>query len=292
MSVLKDKFENYTPQPDSKVWQGIEASLRKGMVRRRWLTASSVVAVGTGVVALFMALNKGEAPNVAVDRGEVIVAENSHEDVSLNENASNELVTISTHEQNSSSSVVTRDFSSPQAETEVAEKEESVSVIKEEAKEEVVQPVVAGNVSEPVKAESKPSTTTAPKSTPSVQMESKVAETSATEQEPKRRIDPRVSTPAELAVWVPNAFSPDDPTEESARVFKVFPNDDASIRTFEIYIYSRTGRLVYHSKDYTQGWDGTANGHPQPMGTYVYIIELNDAAKGLQHKKGTITLIR
>ena len=50
--------------------------------------------------------------------------------------------------------------------------------------------------------------------------------------------------------------------------------------------------MVYHSKDINQGWDGIANGHSQPMGTYVYVIQVNDAVTGLHHYKGTITLIR
>ena len=93
-------------------------------------------------------------------------------------------------------------------------------------------------------------------------------------------------------IWIPNAFSPDDPVNDEVRQFKVKPNTDASLLSYEIFIYSRSGRLVYHSKDVSRGWDGTYNGYKQPMGTYVYIIELNDANKGLQHKKGTITLIR
>ena len=93
-------------------------------------------------------------------------------------------------------------------------------------------------------------------------------------------------------VWIPNAFSPDDQLNESVRQFKVYPNSEANLLSYEIFIYSRSGRQVYHSKDVNAGWDGTANGQAQPMGTYVYIIELNDAVKGLQHQKGTITLIR
>ena len=105
--------------------------------------------------------------------------------------------------------------------------------------------------------------------------------------------DPDKATSTEPTIWIPNAFSPEDQSgDDRIRRFCVRPNDISTIRSFEMFIYSRTGRLVFHTNDINSSWDGTSNGHAQPMGTYVYVIQVNDANTGLQHYRGTITLIR
>ncbi|WPQ62344.1 gliding motility-associated C-terminal domain-containing protein [Chitinophaga sancti] len=61
-----------------------------------------------------------------------------------------------------------------------------------------------------------------------------------------------------------------------------YPNND-------LIIYDRTGRVVYHQKNYSNEWDGTYNGSPLAEGTYYYILKAdgyNTPAKGF------ITIIR
>ncbi|WP_343674635.1 gliding motility-associated C-terminal domain-containing protein, partial [Chitinophaga sp.] len=61
-----------------------------------------------------------------------------------------------------------------------------------------------------------------------------------------------------------------------------YPNNDLTI-------YDRTGRVVYHQKNYSNEWDGTYNGSPLAEGTYYYILKAdgyNTPAKGF------ITIIR
>jgi len=43
-----------------------------------------------------------------------------------------------------------------------------------------------------------------------------------------------------------------------------------------VEIYNRWGELLFHSDDYQNDWDGTYNGENLPIGTYYYIIDLND----------------
>ncbi len=43
-----------------------------------------------------------------------------------------------------------------------------------------------------------------------------------------------------------------------------------------VEVYNRWGELLFRSIGYTQRWDGTYNGKDLPVGTYYYIIELND----------------
>ncbi|RFM32144.1 Ig-like domain-containing protein [Chitinophaga silvisoli] len=61
-----------------------------------------------------------------------------------------------------------------------------------------------------------------------------------------------------------------------------YPNNDLTI-------YDRTGRVVYHTKNYSNNWDATYNGSPLAEGTYYYILKAdgyNTPAKGF------ITIIR
>lgn len=285
MSTLKDKLESYAPVPDEKLWDGISSSLAKNRIRRRVTAASAVVAVGVGGVALFLALNSGHSSPAT----NTFAAVESHSNVAPAQNATviePEAAADILREENTAIDVRPHDFAPAD---EVAFYEPQTPVV--ESSDEVAQAVETHSVPSP--AIVNPAPVAAEPVTvvePDAKSEAKPAETSLP-QEPQRRINPKLP-PQELAVWIPNAFSPDDPVEESARIFKVTPNNDASIRSFEIYIYSRSGRLVFHSKDINEGWDGTAKGQKQPMGTYVYIIELNDAVKGLQHTKGSITLLR
>ena len=43
-----------------------------------------------------------------------------------------------------------------------------------------------------------------------------------------------------------------------------------------IKIFNSWGALVYESTGYKQPWDGTLNGHDLPVGSYYYVIDLND----------------
>lgn len=290
MGTLKDKFESYTPVPDEKLWDEISSSLTKNRIRRRVTAASAVVAVGVGAVALLFAWNNQKTTSVATPTNNLVASEN-FANVALDKNEAvmePETVAELFHKENSVPDAFSCDFL--QEEVAVAESPSPAEESREETKQDIESPTVAATPiasTTPAAVESK--TVVEPVAS-SEKPEAKPTENTVS-QVPQRRINPKLP-PQELAVWIPNAFSPDDPVEESARIFKAIPNNDASIRSFEIYIYSRSGRLVFHSKDINEGWDGTANGQKLPMGTYVYIIELNDAAKGLQHTKGSITLLR
>ena len=100
------------------------------------------------------------------------------------------------------------------------------------------------------------------------------------------------TAPESLVVWIPNAFSPEDPSNDEVRTFRVIPNRDAVISNYTIHIYSRAGRLVFRSENVNEAWDGTCNGVRQPTGSYVYVIGYRDAHYGIQHARGTVTLLR
>jgi gliding motility-associated-like protein len=91
----------------------------------------------------------------------------------------------------------------------------------------------------------------------------------------------------ESAIGMANAFSPGS---ESNPVFKVSHLGTATLRSFKIY--DRWGVKVFETADINQGWNGTFNGTPQPMGVYVYTVEAR-TNKGKQFiKQGNVTLLR
>lgn len=90
------------------------------------------------------------------------------------------------------------------------------------------------------------------------------------------------------AIWAPNAFTPD---ETNNNIFTIVSND---IANGHIWIYDRQGTLVTHFDLLSGSWDGNANGHQCPQGTYVWILKYTTIAQPQLEKqaKGTVTLIR
>ena len=89
------------------------------------------------------------------------------------------------------------------------------------------------------------------------------------------------------------AFSPNnDQVNDFSTLFSYL------IVSYEIRIYNRFGELVYTSSDLSalndlsKGWDGTYQGKPQPLDTYMYYIIATDAFGKQISKKGNITLLR
>jgi len=91
----------------------------------------------------------------------------------------------------------------------------------------------------------------------------------------------------ETVIGMPNAFVPGNGTNN---VFKPSMKGLARLNTFKIF--NRWGEMVYQSANIDQGWDGTFNGHPQPVGVYMYIIDaVLDNGKPFV-MQGNVTLLR
>ncbi len=72
---------------------------------------------------------------------------------------------------------------------------------------------------------------------------------------------------SESQLLVPNVFTPNgDGSNDEFRVLY------RSLKEFNIWIYNRWGKLVYHSTDPAKGWDGTINGRKASVGAYFYVI--------------------
>jgi gliding motility-associated-like protein len=87
------------------------------------------------------------------------------------------------------------------------------------------------------------------------------------------------------ALVIPNAFSPNgDGVNDKWEI----PHLD-SYPNAKIWVYDRSGRLVFESINYTTAWDGTLNGKPLPIGVYYYIIEPGSGRKAYS---GGVMLVR
>jgi gliding motility-associated-like protein len=88
-------------------------------------------------------------------------------------------------------------------------------------------------------------------------------------------------------LYIPNVFTPNkDGKNDTWELLGLALYPDAVVR-----IYNRWGQKILDTKNYyTKPWDGKLKGVEVPSGVYVYLIELNNAAKEI--RKGTVLIVR
>ena len=89
------------------------------------------------------------------------------------------------------------------------------------------------------------------------------------------------------AITIPNAFSPNGDGFNDTWLIDAL----VAFPLCEIEVFDRNGHTVFKNKSYTKFWDGIYHGKPLPVGTYYYIIKLNDNYRAAPFS-GYITLIR
>jgi large repetitive protein len=87
--------------------------------------------------------------------------------------------------------------------------------------------------------------------------------------------------------YVPNSFTPNG--DGLNDIFRAIP---VGIANTYFRIFNRTGQLMFETTQYLKGWDGTFNGKPQPIGTYVWVVSGTDRDYKKVEMKGTVNLIR
>ncbi len=86
-------------------------------------------------------------------------------------------------------------------------------------------------------------------------------------------------------VFIPNVLTPNNDGYNDTWLIKnvaLFPRNS-------VQIINRWGDVVYQSRNYRNGWDGTFGGAPLPAGTYYYILDLGDDWGVF---KGDVTILR
>jgi gliding motility-associated-like protein len=87
--------------------------------------------------------------------------------------------------------------------------------------------------------------------------------------------------------YVPNTFSPNG--NGKSDVFKVHCN---VVNTMKLMIFNQWGEKIFESSSQQDGWDGTYKGKQQPVGVYIYVLNMTLTNGAAINKKGTINLIR
>ncbi len=88
-------------------------------------------------------------------------------------------------------------------------------------------------------------------------------------------------------LFVPSAFTPNgDGLNDYFSSFGEF------VETFNMDVFDRWGKLLFHSEEVTQGWDGMVNKQGAPEGVYVYKIRVVGYDGEVLEREGSVTLIR
>jgi gliding motility-associated-like protein len=90
---------------------------------------------------------------------------------------------------------------------------------------------------------------------------------------------------------VPNAFTPDGDGLNDY----FLPREllSSGVKTFKMDLYNRWGENIFTTTSIEgRGWDGKYNGVSQPMGVYVYVIDVEFNNNIKKTFKGNVTLIR
>ena len=94
----------------------------------------------------------------------------------------------------------------------------------------------------------------------------------------------------EAILETPNAFTPDNDGINDE--FYPIVRGPGVIEEFKVF--NRWGQLVYETNVVNDGWDGTINGTPQEMGTYVWILSYKTTPNTTEvfFESGNVTLLR
>lgn len=92
-------------------------------------------------------------------------------------------------------------------------------------------------------------------------------------------------------VIVPNAFRPGGANP----VFKAFASSPEAIVNFKMFIFNRWGQMLWESENFSDGWDGKANGKDVPGDVYVWLVNYDVERSGKMVTiayKGNVILLR
>lgn len=105
----------------------------------------------------------------------------------------------------------------------------------------------------------------------------------------EKNISKPIKIYSSCTVFIPNAFTPGNDGRND--VFRVL--NAVKAEKFEFRIFNRWGQLVYQTKDWKQGWDGSYKGQSQTTGTYVWMLRYIDSRNNQAvERKGSFVLIR
>lgn len=90
---------------------------------------------------------------------------------------------------------------------------------------------------------------------------------------------------------VPNAFTPNGDGNDDYFLPRQLLS--SGVTDFRMMIFNRWGQKIFESSTADgRGWDGSFNNTPQPLGVYVYMIDVGFVNGAQEHYEGNVTLLR
>ncbi|MBK6984976.1 MAG: gliding motility-associated C-terminal domain-containing protein [Bacteroidetes bacterium] len=86
---------------------------------------------------------------------------------------------------------------------------------------------------------------------------------------------------------VPTAFTPNGDGQNDLFLVRGGP-----FKTINIRVYNNWGQLIFETNDQFEGWNGTFNGTEQPLGVFVWVVEVEMFNGEKIKKTGDVTLLR
>jgi len=94
-------------------------------------------------------------------------------------------------------------------------------------------------------------------------------------------------------IYVPNAFSPNHDGVND--VFQALTSSEVTVIEWEMFVFDRWGATLYHSTEFTDGWDGIFKDNDLNPGVYIwwYKARIRTCHRDLElADKGDITILK
>jgi gliding motility-associated-like protein len=92
-----------------------------------------------------------------------------------------------------------------------------------------------------------------------------------------------------VAIWVPNAFTPN---QNGINEFFTPKGIGLDPNNFELYVYNRWGELIFYSSNLSYQWDGTYKGNEVPQDVYVWVIYYKGLDDIRYKKSGHVSVLK
>ncbi|MEO6305762.1 MAG: PKD domain-containing protein, partial [Bacteroidia bacterium] len=110
----------------------------------------------------------------------------------------------------------------------------------------------------------------------------------------KDEVTKMIQVKNDYGIYIPSSFTPnfDDLNDIFIPVFSPYGLD---LKTYEMEVFDRWGHSLFHTKDYTVGWDGSvknAGTEALKEDVYVYKVRFRDIDGKIHNKTGHVTLMK
>jgi gliding motility-associated-like protein len=88
--------------------------------------------------------------------------------------------------------------------------------------------------------------------------------------------------------FIPNAFTPNNDGKNDFFKPIIFGN----IKQYKFFIYNRWGQTIFHTNEFSKGWDGNFSGKNQDSNVFIWRCIYQFEGEPFKEQKGTVILIK